>query len=176
MGELFGVLAEFELPETLLAAARAAYAAGYRKMDAHTPFPVHGLARELGYYRTWMAPAVLAGGLFGGTLAYSMQYFAMAVHYPLNVGGRPLHSWPSLVPVTFELTVLLASIGGLLAMLALNGFPRPHHPVFGAEGFERASIDRFFLCIEADDSQFRRETVMTFLMDHGATRVSEVFM
>lgn len=171
-GAPHGVVAEFATPEALLAATKAVRATGFGKLDAHSPFPIPGLGAALGPTRHWIAPIVLAGGLLGGAGAYFMQYFAMGIHYPLNVGGRPLHSWPAFIPITFELTVLGASILGLLGMLALNRFPQPHHPLFAIPGFERASIDRFFLSIET--SEPLPESVRRLLLEQGALRIEEV--
>jgi len=171
---LWGLLADFGGPAELVAAARAAHAAGYRRTDAYTPFPVEGLAEELGHRRTILPLIVLAGAIAGGVGGYAMQYYTSVIDYPLNVGGRPLHSWPMFVPVTFELTILLAALAAVLGMLALNGLPRPHHPLFGVERFERATRDGFFLAIEADDPKFDPIATREFLMALGANDVSEV--
>ena len=171
---LHGIIGEFESPEALVKAANDAREAGYSCMDAYAPYPVDGLARALGRKRTWVPAFVLAGGILGGVGGYFLQVYALAIDYPLNIGGRPLHSWPAFIPITFELTVLSASIIGMVAMLALCGFPRPHHPVFNATGFERASIDGFFLCIEATDAKFSSEEVGAFFEQLGAKNVEEV--
>ena len=151
---IYGLLAEFDNPSALVAAAREAHAAGYRRMDAYTPFPVEELNEALGLEHTGVAAMVLIGGITGAVLGYLMQYYVAVIDYPLNIGGRPLHSWPAFVPVTFELTILCAGLFAVLGMLALNGLPMPHHPVFNAPRFALASRDRFFLCIEAADPQF----------------------
>ncbi|HET8562559.1 MAG TPA: DUF3341 domain-containing protein [Candidatus Binatia bacterium] len=171
---IYGLMAEFENPQDLVAAARQARAAGYRKMDAYTPFPVEGLAEALELGSTKVPLIVLIGGLLGAILGYSMQYFLMAVDYPVNVGGRPFHSWPAFIPVTFEMTVLVAGLSAVLGMLALNGLPRPYHPVFNVQRFALASRDRFFLCIEATDPQFDREETRRFLDRMAPRVVSEV--
>src|SRR5882724_8210368 len=171
---LYGVLAEFNTPDELLAATRGARQAGYRQMDAYTPFPVEGLAEALGFQRTGLPFLVLLGGRVGGIGGYLMQYWIAAIDYPLNVGGRPLHSWPSFIPVTFELTILVAALAAVLGMLALNGLPMPYHPLFNVERFERASRDRFFLCIEATDPQFDRENTKRFLEGLKPNGVYEV--
>ncbi|HWP59564.1 MAG TPA: DUF3341 domain-containing protein [Candidatus Acidoferrales bacterium] len=160
---IYGLMAEFENPNDLVAAARAARAAGYRKMDAYTPFPVEGLAEALELGRTHVPLVVLIGGLIGAALGYGMQYYLMAVDYPLNIGGRPFHSWPAFIPVTFEMTVLVAGLAAVIGMLALNGLPQPYHPVFNVERFALATRDRFFLCIEATDPLFDREGTRRFL-------------
>ena len=127
---LYGLMAEFDSPADLLDAARRAYEEGYRRMDAYTPFPVDGLAEALGFRRTRLPLVVLFGGIAGGLGGYCLQYWISAIDYPLNVGGRPLHSWPAFIPVTFELTILVAALAAVLGMLALNGLPMPYHPVF----------------------------------------------
>jgi hypothetical protein len=172
--KLHGVMAEYETPEALKAAARAAREAGYREMDAYAPFPVEGLADAIGFSKNRVPMAVLGGGLLGGGLAYFMMWYVNVIDYPLNVGGRPFHSWPAFIPITFELTILFASFGALIGMLVMNGLPKPYHPVFDAPGFERASQDRFFLCIEAEDEQFDRGRIGDFLRNTEAVSVSEV--
>ena len=167
-------MAEFETPEALLEAAQHARAAGYEKLDAYSPHPVKGLAEAVGFTKNRVPLAVLLGGLFGGALAYFMQWYANVVSYPINVGGRPYHSWPSFMPITFEVTVLFAAFAALLAMLALNRLPKPYHPVFGAPGFERASQDRFFLCIEAADPKFDAERTGRLLRETRPLSIHEV--
>ena len=160
---IHGVMAEFETHEQILEAARMAYAEGYRRMDAYAPFPVEGLAEALGRRGTAVPFITLLGGIIGGVGGYFMQWYAMAIDYPLNIGGRPLHSWPQFIPITFELSVLIASLSAVIGMLALNGLPQPYHPVFNAPDFERASRDRFFLCIESRDPNFDYEKTKAFL-------------
>lgn len=160
---IYGLMAEFETPGQLVAAAERARAEGYRKMDAYAPFPVEGLADALGFRRTRVPLITLIGGLIGGLGGYYMQYWIAAVDYPVNVGGRPLNSWPAFIPVTFELTVLGAALSAVLGMLALNGLPMPHHPVFNVPRFAMATRDRFFLCIEAADPKFDRAGTKRFL-------------
>lgn len=143
----WGVLAEFNEPEALLAAARNLKAKGFRNLEAFTPFPVHGLTEALGRPKTRLQWIVFVCGLAGGTAGFAMQWYANVVAYPWNIGGRPLNSWPSFIPVTFELTVLCAAIGAVVSMFVLNGLPEPHHPVFAVDAFERASKDKFFLCV-----------------------------
>ena len=151
---LYGLMAEFVDDEQVVNAARRAHELGYRHMDAYTPFPVEDLPEALGCQRTAVPLIVLIGGLAGACGGYFMEWYSMAVDYPLNIGGRPLNSWPAYIPITFELMVLCASISAVLGMLALNHLPQPHHPVFNVPEFERASTDRFFLCIEAADPKF----------------------
>lgn len=171
---LYGLIAEFETPNELVEAARRARAEGYRKMDAYTPFPIHELTEALGLRPTKLPLVVLAGGILGCATALTMQWFSATVHYPLNVGGRPLASWPSFVPITFELTVLFAALSAVLGMLGMNGLPMPYHPVFNAPRFALASRDRFFLCIQAKDLLFDPEKTRRFLAGLAAREVSEV--
>ena len=171
--ELYGLLAEFEEGNVLLDAARQAYAAGYRKMNGYTPFPIHGLAQALGRKPTRVPLATLIGGILGGSAAYFMLYYASVVSYPINVGGRPLHSWPAFIPITFEMTVLGAAFAAFFGMLALNGLPHPYHPLFNVPAFSLASRDRFFLCIQSGDPLFDLQQTRRFLEGLGA-RVHEV--
>jgi hypothetical protein len=171
---LYGLLAEFETPEHLAKAAAAARDAGYRRMEAYTPFPVHGMTEALGFRPSRLASLVLLGGVVGALSAFALQYWVSAVAYPLNVGGRPLNSWPSFVPVTFEVTILVASLTAVLGMLALNGLPRPHHPLFGVERFQHASRDAFFLCIEAADPRFDPAATRRFLESLEPRGIHEV--
>lgn len=171
---LYGVLAEFNTPDELLAATQRAYEVGYRQMDAYTPFPVAGLAAALGFQRTRLPLIVLLGGIVGGLGGYLMQYWITAIDYPLNIGGHPLHSWPSFIPVTFELTILGAALAAVLGLLALNGLPMPYHPLFNVPRFELATRNGFFLCIEALDPQFDRDATRRFLEGVKAREVYDV--
>ena len=171
---IYGLMAEFDNPEDLLEAARRAHAGGYRQMDAYSPFPVEGLAEAIGFHRTRLPLIVLLGGIAGGVGGYLLQYYTAVIDYPLNVGGRPLHSWPSFIPVTFETTVLIAALAAVLGMLALNGLPRPYHPVFNVPSFEMASRNLFFLCIESTDALFDWERTRQFLEALGPRQVHEV--
>lgn len=170
----FGLLAEFTEAEQLVHATTRARAEGYAQMEAYSPFPVEGLADALGFTRTWMPLVVLLGGILGASGGYYLQYWVSAVDYPLNIGGRPLHSWPAFIPVTFECTVLVASLAGVLGMLALNGLPRPHHPLFNVEQFQHASVDRFFLCIRSTDPKFHESTTRAFLESLEGAQVYDV--
>jgi hypothetical protein len=160
---IYGVMAEFESPGDLLDAAGRAYEEGYRRMDAYSPFPVHGLAEAIGFHRTRLPLLVFLGGIAGCVGGYFLQYWISAIDYPLNIGGRPLNSWPAFIPVTFELTILLAALVAVLGMLALNRLPMPYHPVFNVPAFELASRNRFFLCIESIDPKFERGETKQFL-------------
>lgn len=181
----YGLMAEFRDPETLLAAARRTHEAGYRRIDAFSPIPVHGLAEAMGHRDRKVQTAVLVGGIVGMIAGYSLSYFTSAVEVPwlpamfsgyaLNIGGRPLHSWPSFIIPTFETTILFAGITSLVSMLIFNGLPRPYHPVFNVARFRaHASTDAFFLCIEAADPRFDRAEARRFLESVGATEVNDV--
>ncbi|HXY36527.1 MAG TPA: DUF3341 domain-containing protein [Planctomycetaceae bacterium] len=161
--KLFGVMAEFDSVDALFAATRRARQAGYREMDAYTPYAVEGLAEELGERKTRVPLVVLIGGLVGAGAGFLMQYWTMAIDYPFNAGGRPLNSWPAYVPIAFEMLILVASFSAFLSMLFMNDLPRPHHPLFSVPQFARASQDRFFLCIESTDPQFDPERTLEFL-------------
>jgi len=172
--KLFGLMAEFEEHEQLLEAARRAYAEGYRRMDGYSPFPIDGLAEALGHEYNEIPLLTLFGGVIGGLGGYFMEWYAMARLYPLNVGGRPLNSWPNFIPIVFELTVLVASFSAFVSVFLLSRLPQPHHPVFNIPEFERASIDRFFLCIEVIDPKFDRSETRKFLENLKPCKVSEV--
>jgi ActD protein len=171
---IYGLMAEFETHEQLLDAARRAHEIGYRRMDGYAPFPIEGLPEALGRKRTLVPLVVLLGGIVGGLGGYFMEWYASVVSYPINVGGRPLHSWPSFIPITFELTVLGAALSAFFGSLAMNKLPQPYHPVFNVPDFERASIDRFFLCIEASDPKFDLAETRKLLEGFEALRVAEV--
>jgi len=160
---IYGLMAEFNSPETLLHAAERASHQGFKRMDAYTPFPIEGLAEALGIGPTRVPLIVLIGGIIGCLGGFFLQYWLAAIDYPLNVGGRPLNSWPAFIPVTFEMTILFAALAAFLGVLALNGLPMPYHPVFNVEQFELASRNRFFLCIEAGDPNFDRDATWKFL-------------
>ncbi len=171
---IYGLLAEFADVHGLLRAVRETRAAGYRRVDAFTPFPVEELAEALGAHDRRLPLLVLAGGIAGGIAGFLIQYWTAVIDYPINVGGRPLNSWPAFIPVIFECTVLGAALAAVLGMLALNGLPMPYHPVFNVPRFALSSRDRFFLCIEARDPRFDRRGTREFL--HGLTpqEISEV--
>src|SRR3989449_6482675 len=172
---VYGLMAEFDAAEQLIAAAERCRAEGYRYVNAYTPFPVEGLAEALGFRRSSVPLITLIGGVGGGVGGFFMQYWMAAISYPQNIGGRSLNSWPMFIPVTFELTVLGAAVFAVLGMLALNKLPQPHHPVFNAPRFALASNNRFFLCIEARDPKFDRVQASQFLERLKAHDLTEVF-
>jgi hypothetical protein len=171
---IYGLLAEFADANALVTATRQAYAQGYRRMDAYTPFPIEELSDALGFRKTRLPLIVLIGGILGCATGFGMQYYSAVISYPLNVGGRPFNSWPSFIPVTFEMTILGAALFAVLGMLALNGLPMPYHPVFNVPQFALATRDRFFLCIEATDLAFDRVETVHFLRGLAAREVTEV--
>jgi hypothetical protein len=160
---LYGLLAEFDSPTAVVSAARKAREAGYVKFDAYTPFPIHELDEALKVPRTILPWLVFGGGLTGLLGGFAMQYWMSAVDYPLNIGGRPLASWPAFVIPSYEMTILFASITAVVGMIALNGLPMPYHPLFNAPNFTHASADRFFLCIETKDVKFDAAGTRQFL-------------
>ncbi len=171
---LYGLLAEFDNPTDLTRAARAARDAGYRRLEAYSPFPVEDLPEALGHPTTRLPWVIFLGGLVGCVGGFLMQYWMMAVDYPMNVGGKDPNSWPMFIPVTFECTVLAAAFAAVLGMLARNGLPRPHHPLFAVDRFSHASRDRFFLCVMALDPKFDREQTWRFLAAQSPRDIVEV--
>jgi hypothetical protein len=171
---VFGMMAEFEKPEDLVEAARRAREAGYKRIEAYSPFPVEGLTDALGFHRTHVPLLVLIGGIIGCVGGYSLQYYLAVVDYPNNIAGRPLNSWPSFIPITFELTVLIAALFAVLGMLALNGLPMPYHPVFNVPRFALASRDRFFLAVHSADPKFDLEGTRSFLASLGSREVADI--
>ena len=171
---LYGLMAEFDDPAAVVAATRHAYAAGYRQMDAFSPYPIEELHHALGVHGNRLPLAVLIGGIVGGLGGYLLEYWSSTIAYPLNVGGRPLHSWPAFIPVAFETTVLFAALSAVVGMIVANGLPMPYHPVFNVPEFEWASRDGFFLCIEATDPEFDADATRRFLQSLGAKKVREV--
>jgi hypothetical protein len=171
---VYGVIASFAEPEDLLRASKAVREAGYTRTDAFTPFPVHGIEEALGIRRTKLPYVVLLCGIAGGLAGYLLQYYCAVIAYPLNIGGRPLHSWPAFIPVTFETTIIGAAFSAVFGMLAFNGLPTPHHPVFNAPEFGLASRDRFFLLIEARDKKFDADETLRFLQQQSPLQASVV--
>ncbi|HYH84102.1 MAG TPA: DUF3341 domain-containing protein [Pyrinomonadaceae bacterium] len=170
----YGLMAEFESPTDAVAAARRVYEEGYRRIDAYSPYPVEELSEAIGVHSTKMPLLVLIGGILGGALGYLMQYYVHVLYYPLNVGGKPPHSWPMFIPITFECTVLGAALFAVFGMLALNGLPEPYHPVFNAPNFALASRDRFFVLVESVDPKFDRARTAEFLRSLGPREVTDV--
>jgi hypothetical protein len=171
---LYGVIAEFEHAHEVVKAARQTYEAGYRRIDAYTPLPVDGLSEALGFRDHHVPWIMFIGGVFGCIGGFSFLSWALKWDYPLNIGGRPIFTWPMYIPITFEATVLVAALSGVVSMFWLNGLPKPYHPVFDAPNFDLASSSRFFLCIEADDPHFDRVKTREFMQTLGAALVSEV--
>lgn len=171
---IYGLIAEFETPTDLVNAARAAREEGYRKLDAYSPFPIEELSDALHLHKNKLPLIVLLGGLVGGTLGYLLQYYVTVVYFPINIAGRPLHSWPSYIVITFEMTILFAALSAVLGLLGLCGLPMPYHPVFNVPRFALASRNRFFLCIQARDPLFDREKTSAFLDKLEPREVSEV--
>ena len=171
---LHGLMAQFNTPEALLEAGRRARAAGYREMDAYAPMPVEGLADAIGFDSKAVSYFVFAGGLAGACGGFGLMWWITVIAFPHMVAGRPLNSWPAYIPITFECMVLVACFAAVISMMALNGLPQPYHPVFNVPEFERASRDKFFLCIEASDPQFDVQATRNFLEALGPEGVHEV--
>ncbi len=171
---LYGALIEFDTPEELITACEQAYAEGYRKMDAYAPMPVEGLAEAIGFKKNKVALAVLIGGCTGVCFGLGLLEWITVVAYPHNVGGRPLNSWPAYIPITFECMILFSALTALFSMLAMNGLPKPYHPVFNVPRFEHASVDKFFLCIESEDPKFEPQATLDFMKSLGGTEINYV--
>ncbi len=172
--EIHGALVEFDTPEELIAACEEAYSAGFRKMDAYAPMPVEGLAEAIGYKKNKVALCAMIGGICGAIGGFSFLQWMTNVAYAHNVGGRPTNSWPAFIPITFECMILCTALTGVVSMLLMNGLPQPYHPVFNVAAFQRASIDKFFLCIESSDPKFKPEETAEFLEGLGGRGVNIV--
>jgi hypothetical protein len=171
---IYGMMAEFDSTQALVDAAHHTYEAGYVKIDAYSPFPVEGLAEAMGFHKNRVPLVVLIGGLIGGISGYALQYWVSAVSYPINVGGKPYHSWPAFIVVTFEMTILFAGISAVFGMLALNGLPMPYHPVFNVPRFALATKDRFFLIVFSTDPKYSPSETRRFLEGMAPRSISEV--
>ena len=171
---IYGLIAEFGRRRDLINAVKQARAAGYKGMEAYTPYPIEELNEALGHHRSRLPFIVLLGGIFGALGGFGLQYWSSVIAYPLNVGGRPLNSWIAFIPVTFETTILFASIAAVLGMLALNRLPMPYHPVFGVRRFKLASRDRYFLALDARDPMFDEESTRDFLESLDPTEVNRL--
>jgi hypothetical protein len=171
---IYGLLAEFDNPTALVEAAQQTSNAGYKKIDAYSPFPIEELPEAIGFHKNGVPLVVLVGGILGGLTGYLMQYWISAIAYPINVGGRPLNSWPAFIVVTFEMTILFAGIAAVFGMLALNGLPMPYHPVFNVPRFAFASKDRFFLIIFSSDAKYELNATRRFLESLHPRSLSEV--
>jgi hypothetical protein len=171
---LYGVVAEFSDPQTLLDAAHKTREEGYTATDAFSPFPIHGLAEAVGFHKSRLSAIVLTMGILGGLGGFFMCWYANVIAYPLNIGGKPVNSWPAWIPITFECTILLAAFGAVFGMLALNGLPMPYHPIFNLRRFDSASRDKFFLVIQARDPRFNATEARRFLESLGPREVTDV--
>lgn len=171
---LYGVMAEFENPSDLVAAARKVYSLGYRRINGYSPYPIEELSEAIGFTHTSLPLIVFIGGLLGGVGGFLMQYYIEVIDYPINVGGKPFNSWPAFIPITFECTVLAAAFSAVLGMLVLNRLPQPYHPVFNVPNFAMATRDRFFLAVEANDPKFEHDKVVELLKTLNALEVNDV--
>jgi hypothetical protein len=170
----YGLLAEFDSPTALVKAAELTRDAGYKKIDAYSPLPIEGLAEAIGFHHDLVPLVTLIGAIIGGTTGYLMQYWINVINYPLNIGGKPYHSWPSFIVVTFEMTILFGGISAVFGMLALNGLPMPYHPVFNVARFAMASKDRFFLIVFSSDQKYDEVKTWEFLEGLGPKTLVEV--
>ncbi len=171
---IYGLLAEFDDVNDAIVAAKSAYAAGYRKLDAYAPFPVEELSEAVGFQKNGVALVCLCGGLLGCTGAFILQWWINTISYPINIAGRPLNSWPSFIIVTFEMTILFSGLSAVFGMLALNGLPMPYHPVFNVPRFDLASKDRFFLIVFSSDKNYDAVRTRQFLEGLNPISVAEV--
>jgi hypothetical protein len=171
---LFGYMAEFDSADALVDGARKMYAEGYRRLDTYSPFPIEPAWEAIGANDTTLQKLVLGGGILGAIGGFGLCYWTQVIAYPLNIGGRPFNSWPSFIPVTFEVTILLAALTTVFGMIVLNGLPMPYHPVFNVKRFSLASSEAFFLTVEADDPKFDRKATWDFMKGLGAREINEV--
>ena len=170
----YGLMAEFDNVNDVVTAARRVYRAGYRKIDAYSPFPLEELSEAIGFHKNGVALVCLIGGLLGGSAAFTLQWWINTISYPVNIGGRPLNSWPSFIIVTFEMTILFSGLSAVFGMLALNGLPMPYHPVFNVPQFESVTKDHFFIVIFSSDKNYDPAHTREFLEELGPISVAEV--
>jgi hypothetical protein len=173
---IYGLMAEFDTPEALLAAVRKARAEGYRRIDAYSPFPVEGLSEAMALPASPIPWIMLGGAIVGALTGFFMQEIATTQMLTLNIGGRPLNSWPAYIPITFELMILFGAFSGLFGLFFLDGLPQPYHPVFNVPEFIHVTSDRFYLSIEGRDLKFDRVSTRQFLQGLGSHQISEVGM
>ncbi|MEO5923781.1 MAG: DUF3341 domain-containing protein [Bryobacteraceae bacterium] len=167
-------IGSFETPEALVEAGKKIYGMGYRKLDAMSPFPVHGIDDAIGIPRSKLGWIVVCFALLGMAAAQGLIYYVGVMNYALNIGGKPLFDFTFSIPVTFELTVLFSGISTTIGIFALNGLPQLYHPTMKYKQFHRASDDRFLLVVEADDPKFSAEKTAADLMSLGAQEVEVV--
>lgn len=172
--QAWGLLASFESVEALMAAAQAVRSAGYRRLDAYSPFPVEGLAEAVGQKRNWVPLITLIGAIVGGAFGFWIQWWTAALDFPINVGGRPYNSWPAFLLVSFEMAVLVGSCTAFAAVLALNKLPKLYHPLFNMQEFDLASRNRFYLSIEASDPLYDPERTRELLERQAPLMITEV--
>jgi hypothetical protein len=169
-----GIVAQFASAQDLIDAVRRLRGAGFAALEAFAPFPVQALDEELGHRPSRLPLVVLACGAFGLIAGFGLQYYGAVIDYPINIGGRPLNSWPAFLPTTFEMTMLWAVIAAVFGALAMSRLPRLSHPIFAAPGFEQATQDGFFLAIHGDDPRFDAERVRWLLERFAPLRIEEV--
>ncbi len=167
-GKIYAAVAEYATPEALLKAAERVRDAGYKRIDALTPFPVHGMVEALGIPKSRMAGLVLFGALAGAVGGFGLQVWQSMIQYPHVVSGRPYFSWPNFIPIVFECAILAAGITAFVGMLVRNNLPRPHHPVFSAPRVENTTVSTFMLVIEASDPLFDEVKTAELLKQTGA--------
>lgn len=172
---IYGILAEFRNPKELVDAAEKIKEAGYKDFDTYAPFPIHGMEKAMGIKESPLGWIVLAGGLVGCLGALALMIWVMVYEYPMNISGKPYFNLPVLIPITFELTVLLSAFAATFGMFALNKLPKLHNPLFNVERFEKASDDGFFICVEATDNLFAEDSVSKLFTDAGATHIEKVY-
>lgn len=171
---IHGLMAEFTEPDSVLSAAKKIHEAGFSAVDAYSPFPIDGLPEQLGFSCEIIGWITFTFAFIGLVVAFLLQYYCSVIAYPMNIGGRPLNSWPSFIPVCFELAILFASLGAVFSLFFLNQLPKPYHPVFNSLEFSLATKNRFFIVIEKDDPLFEFQKTRDFLMSLNPIQVIEV--